>query len=625
MSFILGEPFVQSFFDANGDPLALGTIEFYITNTSTPTPIYSDSIGTSAGTSVTLNSLGAPENSGTAIALFFDDKVTYKIVRKDASGVEIGPTIDPYIVRDNIYTRSATGAVARTIQSKLDETVSITDFGASSSQTEAFNTAAIQSVIDSMGVSGGIVEVPNGFRGAVSSLTINENVYLVGQIYPGQDEGNDFTYETFWGCCLIVSGTITVADGAGIRRLGLISSAVSGYSVPTTDGEANTLVGTFSGVAITPSGTGCILEELMVLGFSGVTPVTPVGNRHMFDKVRFDCTNGITIGGGSDVSRVRDCHGWPYLTAELSLTGSVNYRSGIAFRVEGNSDRWSFQGCYAFGYETSYRVNGTSGNIALYNKFYDCSADSGNIGASGTSRGFYLNGYVGMTDLTLCQATNCDINIEINTVGADIGGGERLNVTDINQCLFSLPNVSFAKVTNGRVNFNLTNFFSGSTATSGIDWDSSDGGSLLGCHFEEMFTSSGSSVIAFASTASDNNVTRLANYQASTIHADNVFVDDKRSTDQVTTQDISGAGAIDLVSAITHIVTTSADAYTLADGYLQQRKVIIMQGDGGDATLTPANFANGTTITFNDVGNSCELIFTNGAWHLIGSQGVVLA
>ena len=130
MSYVLGEPFVQSFFDANGDPLALGTIEFYITNTSTPTPIYSDSIGTSAGTSVTLNSLGAPENSGTAIALFFDDTVTYKIVRKDASGVEIGPTIDPYIVRDNIYTRSATGAVARTIESKLDDVVSVKDFGA---------------------------------------------------------------------------------------------------------------------------------------------------------------------------------------------------------------------------------------------------------------------------------------------------------------------------------------------------------------------------------------------------------------------------------------------------------------------------------------------------------------
>ena len=96
MGYILGEPTVQQYFDANGDPLENGTIEFYVWNTSTPTAIYSDSTGTSAGTSVTLNSIGAPANGGTSIALFFDTSVIYKIVRKDSFGTAISPTIGPY-------------------------------------------------------------------------------------------------------------------------------------------------------------------------------------------------------------------------------------------------------------------------------------------------------------------------------------------------------------------------------------------------------------------------------------------------------------------------------------------------------------------------------------------------
>lgn len=103
MAYKLGEPTVQQYFDANGDPLTLGTIEFYVYDTSNPTLIYSDSAGTSAGTSVTLNLIGAPVNgSGTPIALFFDDEVIYKIVRKDANGTAIGPTIGPYTVNQII-------------------------------------------------------------------------------------------------------------------------------------------------------------------------------------------------------------------------------------------------------------------------------------------------------------------------------------------------------------------------------------------------------------------------------------------------------------------------------------------------------------------------------------------
>ena len=90
-----------------------------------------------------------------------------------------------------------------------------------------------------------------------------------------------------------------------------------------------------------------------------------------------------------------------------------------------------------------------------------------------------------------------------------------------------------------------------------------------------------------------------------------------------TPQSLSGAGAVDVTSAVTHITTTGVDALTLANGVPGQRKYIVMIADGGDGTLTPANLGNGTTITFDDVGDSADLLFTNSAWHFMGGTATL--
>lgn len=90
-----------------------------------------------------------------------------------------------------------------------------------------------------------------------------------------------------------------------------------------------------------------------------------------------------------------------------------------------------------------------------------------------------------------------------------------------------------------------------------------------------------------------------------------------------TPQTLTGPGAVDITSAVTHVATTGADALTLADGSSGQRKVIVMITDGGAGTLTPTNLGNGTTITFDDVGDSADLIFTNGAWHFLGGTATL--
>jgi hypothetical protein len=50
-----------------------------------------------------------------------------------------------------------------------------------------------------------------------------------------------------------------------------------------------------------------------------------------------------------------------------------------------------------------------------------------------------------------------------------------------------------------------------------------------------------------------------------------------------------------------------------------------MISDGGDVEVRPTNFANGTGITFDDVGDSTILIFTNSKWHAISNVGCTIA
>ena len=93
-----------------------------------------------------------------------------------------------------------------------------------------------------------------------------------------------------------------------------------------------------------------------------------------------------------------------------------------------------------------------------------------------------------------------------------------------------------------------------------------------------------------------------------------------------TVQALSGAGAVDVTSMITQVTTTGADALTLANGANGQMKIITMVVDGGDGTLTPTTFANGTTITFNDVGDSVLLVYnTTGGWAAVSNVGCTIA
>ncbi len=93
-------------------------------------------------------------------------------------------------------------------------------------------------------------------------------------------------------------------------------------------------------------------------------------------------------------------------------------------------------------------------------------------------------------------------------------------------------------------------------------------------------------------------------------------------------QNIKGTGALGALSttaALTTIATTGAATGTLANGVNGQIKHLVMILDGGDYVLTPANYANGTTITFDTVGDSITLVFAAGEWYNVGTPTATVA
>jgi hypothetical protein len=94
-------------------------------------------------------------------------------------------------------------------------------------------------------------------------------------------------------------------------------------------------------------------------------------------------------------------------------------------------------------------------------------------------------------------------------------------------------------------------------------------------------------------------------------------------------QALSGAGAVNLTTYTTAFTSTAAgNALTLADGAQGQIKniVYVAEAAGGDTgVLTPTNLGAGTTITFNAVGDSCQLQFIGTDWWAVSLRGAVLA
>lgn len=96
------------------------------------------------------------------------------------------------------------------------------------------------------------------------------------------------------------------------------------------------------------------------------------------------------------------------------------------------------------------------------------------------------------------------------------------------------------------------------------------------------------------------------------------------SYEKVTTTGSSDVADPDV--ATTLITSGGAHTVTLADGTTdgQIKKIIISDVTAGTITITPANFADGTSMTMAEVLDCAELLWDGTNWNIIGGSGIAI-
>jgi len=140
----------MSFTTSLGTPLANGVLRAFEAGTSTPTAMYADNAGTSAGTSITLDSRGEPT---TIKQVWVDTAVDYKFTLEDAAGTVVW-TVDDILgsgtIADVDFSTglvTATGTTdARTLANRFADVVNVLDFADQVTDTDD-GTAAITAAL----------------------------------------------------------------------------------------------------------------------------------------------------------------------------------------------------------------------------------------------------------------------------------------------------------------------------------------------------------------------------------------------------------------------------------------------------------------------------------------------
>jgi hypothetical protein len=110
------------------------------------------------------------------------------------------------------------------------------------------------------------------------------------------------------------------------------------------------------------------------------------------------------------------------------------------------------------------------------------------------------------------------------------------------------------------------------------------------------------------------------------------IIDQNRNLDPIylpSSEDLGDTAAASLIKTTSYFSTAAPETATLAAGSPGQVKVFAMFGDTGDMVITVTNAgwkSSGTgTITFNDLGDACTLMYINSKWFCIGNNGCTFA
>lgn len=381
---ISAQPKLQ-FFDANGNPLSGGKLYSYDAGTTTPRATYTDSTGTIANANpVILDTRGE--------ASVWMDSGLYKLALQTSAGVSVW-TVDNISGTVNLgqlaasggssligFLQAGTGAVTRTAQNKMRETVSVTDFmtAAQIADVQAGTLAvdclpAFQAALASFantpgtypGSYAGELRIPRGSYYLSNTWRIDRQVRIVGDSSP---DGN-------------ATGSVRLyfADGVDGIVFEDYRTSVSGnfadgsvlQSVYIT--RKNTALSTGDGVWMR---TRARLRDVVIdqMGRHGC---------------RIEATSGGSPNGNANLWHINSCRFMRNGQDGLFIDGA-DVNAGVAVRLDcSNNGRWgifdsSFLGNSFFACHTENNTTGAykADNLNARSVFVGCYSESGQPASS---------------------------------------------------------------------------------------------------------------------------------------------------------------------------------------------------------------------------------------------------
>ena len=241
------------FFTNSGVPLSGGLLYTYAAGTTTPATTYTSSTGATANSNpIVLDSAGRPPSS-----IWLTTGSSYKFVLQTSLAVPIGtwdniPGANDFTaLTAQLANQSSaslgdaligfkqadkngliSGAVGRTVHQKLQDLVSVKDFGATGNGTTD-DTTAIQAAIYYAQTNGGCVYLPAGIYIISSSLNVQINSGGLPLLRPsicGDGAGATTILQTANASGIVVTGYVSnPADYMDLEDFTLQSNAVGGY------------------------------------------------------------------------------------------------------------------------------------------------------------------------------------------------------------------------------------------------------------------------------------------------------------------------------------------------------------------------------------------------------------
>ena len=223
------------------------------------------------------------------------------------------------------FTQTGTGAVARTVDAKLKDTVSVKDFGAVGDGV-ADDTVAIQATITAVGIAGGCVYFPKGTYKITSQLVIyDSNIRLVGD---------------------------------GFKNTTIAASSASFNMMRTTNGKSFISISDLSFLG------GATTNATAQYGIIGGTTATDETSNVLIENCRFsNSNNGMVLCSGK-YWKVNNCY-FDTLIGDISGTGyGILSAENSAYGLFTNNQ---FTGTAGNGRHAVYMSVGCSYSIASNN------------------------------------------------------------------------------------------------------------------------------------------------------------------------------------------------------------------------------------------------------------------